>query len=335
MVLIEHRRRERREVGCQVISSATFQGVSVTTVTPFNDDGSVSLELLDTQTEFLIDAGVKILVVCGNTGEFTSLGVDETLEVIARTVAVVRARATVIAGVGWSSPIAGDLAAGAEAAGADAIMVHHPAHTFISRIALRKYYEQVMARISIGFIPYKRGPEVSDELLRDLVVDKQVVAVKYGHNDVNAFARLVESSTSDVTWICGTAERWAPYFWLAGARGFTSGLAAFAPGKSLGLFAALRRSDYSEAMRIVAELAPFEELRQRHHSANNVPAVKEAMRLLGIGTATVRDPLQELSDKEQSEVARILADWTLDVGSRAVPPAGAGTSRQDNTAVSA
>jgi 4-hydroxy-tetrahydrodipicolinate synthase len=319
------------------MSPTRYEGVSVTTVTPFNEGGSVNYELLDAQTEFLIDGGVKILVVCGNTGEFTSLGIEETQKVIARTVAVVRGRATVIAGVGWSSPIAGELAAGAEAAGADAVMVHHPAHTFISRIALRKYYEQVMARISIDFIPYKRGPEVSDELLHDLVGDKQVAAVKYGHNDVIAFARLVESSTSDVTWICGTAERWAPYFWLAGARGFTSGLAAFAPGKSLALFAALRRSDYSEAMRIVAELAPFEELRQRHHSANNVPAVKEAMRQLGIGTATVRDPLQRLSDEEQGEVARILADWALGSAAFANMPAsgGAGASHRPNAAAPA
>lgn len=294
-----------------MISSNELQGVSVTTVTPFNGDGSVSYELLETQTEFLIEAGVKILVVCGNTGEFTSLGIEEAQRVIARTVAVVRGRAVVIAGVGWSSLIAGELAASAEEAGASAVMVHHPAHTFISRTALRKYYEQVMARISIGLIPYKRGPEVTDELLHDLVAAPQIVAVKYGHNDVDAFARLVESSTSDVTWICGTADRWAPYFWLAGARGFTSGLAAFAPRKSLALFAALRQSNFDKAMRIVAELAPFEELRQRHYGANNVPAVKEAMRQMHIGTVTVRDPLQELSAEEQDEVTQILRDWSL------------------------
>jgi len=317
------------------MSIKRYEGVSVTTVTPFHDDGSVDYALLDAQTEFLINGGVKILVVCGNTGEFTSLGVEETEKVIARTTAAVRGRATVIAGVGWSSPIAGEIAASAQAAGADAVMVHHPAHTFISRVALRKYYEQVMARISIDFIPYKRGPEVSDDLLRDLVSDKQVAAVKYGFNDVNAFARLVESSTSDVTWICGTAERWAAYFWLAGARGFTSGLAAFAPGKSLALFAALRRFDYSEAMHITAELAPFEELRQRHHSANNVPAVKEAMHQLGIGTATVRDPLQRLSEAEQQEVSQILADWALESGrSPADPLSGGSTVSQRPNATS-
>jgi 4-hydroxy-tetrahydrodipicolinate synthase len=290
-------------------------------VTPFNEDGSVSYEFIDSQTEFLINGGVKILVVCGNTGEFTSLSLDEAQKVIARTVAAARGRAAVIAGVGWSSPIAGDLAESAEACGADAVMVHHPAHTFISRTALRRYYERIMGRTSIGCIPYKRGPEVSDDLLRDLVTDERILAVKYGHNDVNAFARLCESSSSDVTWICGTAERWAPYFWLAGARGFTSGLAAFAPEKSIELFATLQRSDYLEAMKIVAELAPFEELRQRHHSANNVPAVKEAMRQLGIGPARVRDPLQELSEDEQQEVTRILSNWMPDVSSRPPVPA--------------
>jgi 4-hydroxy-tetrahydrodipicolinate synthase len=296
-----------------------LEGVSVTTVTPFNENGEISYELLRAQTEFLLDEGVKILVVCGNTGEFTSLGVEETERVITTTVEAARGRAVIIAGVGWSSPIAGQIAATAEASGVDAVMVHHPSHTFISRTALRKYYEQIMGRISVGLIPYKRGPELSDELLRDLVADPQVVAVKYGHNDINAFARLVESCGQDVTWICGTAERWAPYFWLGGARGFTSGLAAFAPRKSLALFDALKGANLDLAMKLVAELAPFEELRQRHYSANNVPAVKEAMRQLSLGTAVVRDPLEELSPDEQAEVAEILANWGLSAKIGAAP----------------
>jgi 4-hydroxy-tetrahydrodipicolinate synthase len=303
-------------VGSRALSGR-LRSVFVTTVTPFDGAGDVDYGALSAHVEFLVDSGVDVLVPCGNTGEFSSLGVEEAKRVTAATVDAAAGRAVVIAGVGWSAPLARELGLAAQEAGADGVMVHHPSHTYIDREGLRRYYEQLLAALDIGVVMYKRGPEVSDRLLADLVTHERVVGVKYAVNDLHAFADLVASSPPDVAWLCGTAERWAPFFHLAGAVGFSSGIANFAPRKSLALLDALDRGDWARAMEIRSELAPFEDLRQERFGGYNVPAVKEAVRLLGYCEATVRDPLVELEPAAASFVRETVTAWGGPVRARA------------------
>lgn len=291
--------------------SQRLKTVFVTTVTPFDEDGRVDYDRLAAHVDFLVDAGIRVIVPCGNTGEFSSLGLDEAKRVTEVTARTVGERAVVLAGVGWSLPMAVELGVHAIEHGAQGVLVHHPAHTYIDREGLRRYYEGVIAALERGIVVYKRGPELTDDLLAELVQDDAVVGVKYAVSDPNAFANLVRDSSADVAWLCGTAERWAPFFHLAGADGFTSGLANFAPRKALDLFDALVAGDWGQAMLLRAELTPFEELRQARWNGNNVPAVKEAMRLLGLCEATVRDPLLELGEEDAAAVREIVTAWAL------------------------
>jgi 4-hydroxy-tetrahydrodipicolinate synthase len=285
--------------------------VVATIVTPFDPEGRVDERALQAIAERMVDAGIEVVVPCGNTGEFSSLSLDEAKRVTRIVVKAIGEQSTVVAGVGWSLPIALELARDAEGAGAHAVMVHHPVHTYIDRRALRAYYEQLVDGTGIGVVLYKRGPELTDELIAQLVLNEGVVGVKYAVNDLNAFANLVDSSDADVAWICGTAERWAPFFHLAGAGGFTSGLANFAPGQALALRDALEARDYERAMQIRAELTGLEELRQGKHSGNNVPVVKEALHLLGLADRAVREPLAELEPVEKLLVREIVERWNL------------------------
>lgn len=299
-----------------------LETVVVTTVTPFDAGGGLDEEAVVRQVEWLVAAGVACLVPGGNTGEFSSLGVDELERMVELTVEAASGRALVVAGVGWSSPIAADMARRAEQAGASGVMVHHPVHTYLDPAGLAGYYQRICEAVDIGVILYKRGPQLGDELIGELVGEEQVVGVKYAVNDPNAFGRLVDLHPTEAAWVCGTAERWAPFFFLAGAGGFTSGLANFAPERSLEMLAALRAGDFGEAMRIRRVLAPFEELRAaRPHNADNVPAVKEAMERLGLCRADVRDPLVRLSGPDRELVHRLLDEWGI-----AAPAASTGVS---------
>lgn len=290
-----------------------MSAVVVTNVTPFAADGSVDYDAAARQAEWMVDRGIKIVVPCGNTGEYTSLSSEEAKEVTTRVARAVGDRAVVLMGVGWSSPNAIELTRHAESVGAHGVMVHHPVHTYIDRDGVRRYYERIVdAATNIGVVLYKRGPELSDAVIAELVQSERVVAVKYAVNDVNAFTNLIDSCDADVTWLCGTAERWAPFFALGGSRGFTSGLANFAPEKALNLFDALESGDFRGAMKLRRELVELEELRQLRFNGNNVPVVKEGMRLLGLDSGVVRDPLQELSADDKAAVARMVSAWGLE-----------------------
>jgi 4-hydroxy-tetrahydrodipicolinate synthase len=288
-----------------------LKGVFVTTVTPFDSNSRIDYDRIAANTEFLVDAGIRVLVPCGNTGEFTSLSLDEAERVTAATVDAARGRAAVIAGVGWSLPMAIELASHAADSGADGVMTHHPVHTYIDREGLRRYYDELIDALDIGLVLYKRGPELTDQLIAELVASDTVIGVKYAVNDLNAFANLVHDSGAHVAWLCGTAERWAPFFHLAGAAGFSSGLANFAPHESLALFDALSVGEWDRAMEIRARLTPFEEIRQGRFQGNNVPAVKEVMRMLGLCEPYVREPLLEPDQATASLARKAVAGWSL------------------------
>src|SRR6202008_3037624 len=155
---------------------------------------------------------------------------------------------------------------------------------------------------------YKRGHVVPDELLARLLVEGAAWGVKYAVNDLVAFDRA-RRQAPDGLWLCGTAELWAPFFALLGARGFTSGLACIAPQLPLELYAALRAGDYTEAMRLRALAAPFEELRAEDGAAKNVPAVRLALTLTGLDVGPPRPPLAALGDGDEARVSRVLESW--------------------------
>jgi 4-hydroxy-tetrahydrodipicolinate synthase len=124
---------------------------------------------------------------------------------------------------------------------------------------------------------------------------------------VQLFAGFAERFRGEIVPICGLAELWAPFFALAGGRGFTSGLVNVDAGLSVSLSQALRDGAWAEAMRIWRAIRPFEELRARHDAGNNVPAVKEAMEIAGvIPHATVRPPLAPLAPADRAELADLM-----------------------------
>lgn len=287
----------------------SLKTVLVTTVTPFDASGAVRSDEIASHVEYLVANGMEAIIPCGNTGEFSSLSMDEAKLVTAATTRAVAGRAVVIAGVGGPTATAIELALSAQEAGAGAVMIHHPTHTYIDRRGLARYYERIIDAVGIGVVLYKRGPELEDGLIDMLAKHERVIGVKYAVNDLNGFANLVDSSTADVTWICGTAERWAPFYFIAGATAFSSGLANFAPRKALELFALLAASRFEEAMKTRAELVPFEEIRQEDYSAYNVSAVKSAMSLLGLCSPSVREPLLNLDGPAVTTVRGCVEAW--------------------------
>jgi 4-hydroxy-tetrahydrodipicolinate synthase len=158
-------------------------------------------------------------------------------------------------------------------------------------------------------VPYIRDAAIRAEHLRALVAAApNVVAVKYAVLDPVRFAEIVTTGPQ-LLWICGLAERWAPFFWPAGATAFTSGLALVEPRLSLELLDHLRGQRLSAALAIWSLVAPFEALRARNQGAANIPAIKEAL-ALRIGTGrTVRPPISELEPEHRRDISRILASW--------------------------
>ena len=283
---------------------AALAGVGVTPVTPFRADLSrPDLEALKKNLTFLVDQGARLLYVAGNTGEVASLSPDEWTSVVETAVAAVGDRAIVAAGIGHEYPVALELAQRAAALGVQGILAMPRQQPYVVSAGLVDYWRAIIDRAGLPAVVYSRGlPDPAD--LARLLDHELVVGCKYSGRDISSFASTVANDMSGVAWTCGIAERYAPFFHLAGAVGFTSGLANFAPRAALGLHAALTDGDWKRALEIRMACAPIEEIRARHDDAYNVGAVKAAMDAVGLAGGKVRPPLVQLDSEAAAETAR-------------------------------
>ncbi len=278
--------------------------------TPFLEDGALDEAGFARVLNRAVEGGLRAVTIAGNTGEFGALSAAEIGRLIELAVATLAGRAVLLAGVGGDLPTARLVAVQASLAGAFGVMVHEPAGPFRTAEGWLEYHLDLARAVpDLAVVPYVRDAAIGAEDLSALVrAAPNVVAVKYAVPDPVRFAEIV-SAGPRLLWICGLAERWAPFFWPAGATAFTSGLALVEPRLSLELLDQLRRQRVSEARATWTLIQPFEAMRARNGGAANIPAIKEALALrLGIGR-TVRPPISELGPDDRREVGRILASW--------------------------
>lgn len=290
-----------------------MRGVSVTTATPFSNDLSrVDIEAISRNLSFLVREGVKMVVPCGNTGEFYSLSELEWAEVVQATVDSVSGKMVVMAGVGHSTSNAISMMNQAKNLGAEGVMVMYPQHVFVSEEGILDYYRQILeAAKEIDVVLYKKGPLLSDAVLEKLLTQEGLVGVKYAFGRIVDFTQTVQKLGKSIVWSCGTAERFTPFFWLAGAEGFTTGLGNFAPHISLGMFESLEKGNYAEAMKIQSLAAPLEFLREGRGSANNVPVIKAMLDHIGLVGGSCRPPIHDLNDAERKAAIESTSGWDL------------------------
>ena len=285
-------------------------------ITPFAADGRVDFVAYRRLIGHLVEGGVSVVTPNGNTGEFYALSPDECRGTVEAAVEAASGRALVVAGVGFDVATAIEMARFARQAGAGAIMVHQIIHPYRTHQGWVAYHQAIAEAVpELGLVPYVRDNLVTPALMMNLLeACPNVVGVKYAVADPLLFASMVrEVGAERLAWVCGIAESWAPFFWVGGARGFTSGLVNVHPRLSLDMLKCLRAGDYPGAMQIWSRLKPFEDLRSRLNNGNNVSVIKEAMAQIGLCGRTVRPPISELPERERAEVAAILSAWEIQV----------------------
>lgn len=281
--------------------------VAFTTATPFTADASaVDHDALAENLRSLEGRGAWLFIPCGNTGEYYSLTREERVAVVETHVQALSAEATVVAGLAGSTGTALEYLKAYEAAGADAVMVMHPDHTYAHARGLSEYYRRVADATDLGVVLYKRGPGVPREVVLEATELRNVVAVKFAVDDVLEFRRTIEDAAGEVTWLNGIAERYALAFAVEGAEGFTTGVGNFAPEASLSLQEALEAGDFGRAASVREAIRPYEDLRAESGpdnplaAANNVPAVKYGLDLAGLNGGPVREPLVGLPPEDEA-----------------------------------
>jgi 5-dehydro-4-deoxyglucarate dehydratase len=290
---------------------SSLRGIIGFGVTPFHKGLSLDLEALRQNAADLVKSCDVIVPLAGN-GEIYSLSLEEHKTVGRAVVEEVHGRKPVLVGVGFSVPIARELAQAAEAYGADGVLVLSPYFTHANDDGLYEYYRSIAAATSRGVILFQT-PTVnfSPALLRRLAEVPNIIGLKDEHGDLHQFVRQWDAVGDRLELLCGVGEILAPSYFALGVKAFTSGLVNFMPKTCLRILKLLQGGQMEEAARVVErETVPIYDLRAKRPGYRTL-VIKEAMNLCGMRVGPVRPPLAPLPDADREELRVILGRLDL------------------------
>lgn len=290
-----------------VYDRSRLRTVHLVPLTAFDAAGNLALAVQARHTERMYSAGIRVYLPAAGTSEFHSLSADEIVALVKVTRDASGPDAQIFAPVGLQIQHAIEVGRRSLEAGATGVMFMPFAHPYLCNAGARDYYRQIIDRLRCPTLIYKKSPIPSDELLLELAGDPNVVGIKYAENNLHDFRKVVLEDRGRIEWLCGSAERFAPYYMLAGATGYTTGAGNVCPHLTLAMHAALAAGEATEGMRWQRLILPIEDYRAREGDSFNISMLKYAVRRLGSDFGAPRAPQRQLTAHERAAIDDLLA----------------------------
>lgn len=278
-------------------------------VTPFDTEDRFNPKPFAAHLDWLSSYPVAGLIVAGGTGELFSLTPAEVVEVV-RTARSVSGTAPVIAGCGYGTRIACDMAREIEAAGGDGILLlpHYLTEAPADGIAAR--VRAVCNATNMGVIVYNRGQaRVSADQLAQLAEEcPNLIGFKDGTGDIDTVRRVTVKMGDRLSYIGGmpTHELFAQAYKGAGMPTYSSAVFNFVPETALKFHAAFTRGDDATCEAMLRDFYyPFAAIRDRK-TGYAVSAIKAGVRLRGFDAGPVRAPLTDLTEEEMAMMQSLI-----------------------------
>lgn len=292
---------------------AVFEGAGVALVTPMNADGEVNYKKLEEILEEQIAGGTDAVIVCGTTGEASTLTHEEHLEVIRYSCQVVAKRIPVIAGTGSNcTETAIYLSQEAEKAGADAVLVVSPYYNKATQNGLIAHFTAVADSISIPVILYnipgRTGVNIQPQTIVTLCKTvKNIVGVKEASGNFSHIAQLMSLADGCVDLYSGNDDQIVPLLSLGG-KGVISVLSNVAPKQTHDICAAYFAGEVKKSMELQLNAIPL--ITELFREVNPIP-VKAAMNLMGKDVGGLRMPLSEMEPQNQEMLKKAMEEYGL------------------------
>lgn len=289
-----------------------FTGSCVAMVTPFKEDGSVNFEKLIELTDYHLAHKTDALLICGTTGEASTISDKDQIECVRLVAEHVNKRVPVIAGAGSNDTAhAATLGAACEKAGADGLLLVTPYYNKTTQKGLIAHYTKIAEAVNIPIILYnvpgRTGMGISPETCAELAKVPNIVAIKEASGNISEVAKTAALCGPDFDIYSGNDDQTLPILSLGG-KGVISVTANIIPDEMHDICEAYWKGDYKEACRIQLDiLGVFDAL---FCEVNPIP-VKGAMNMLGFGVGECHLPLVEMSDAHKEFVEKELKKYGL------------------------
>lgn len=290
------------------MKNTVFTGAGVAIVTPMHEDGSINYEKLTDLLEFQLKNHTDAIVVCGTTGESSTMTDEEHIQCIRHTVQVVKGRVPVIAGAGSNdTAYAVWLSGEAEAAGADALLQVTPYYNKTSQKGLVRHFATIAQSTSLPIIlynvPSRTGVGISLAAYRELAEIDNIVATKEASGDIAHIASLAAACGDKLDIYSGNDNEIVPILSLGG-KGVISVLSNVMPKETHDIVSLYLEGKTRESRALQLRLLDL--CKALFIDVNPIP-VKEALNLMGWQAGPCRLPLDALSDEHRAALKTALA----------------------------
>ena len=294
---------------------SVFKGAAVAIVTPMFENGEVNYPKLGEIIEYQIAHKTDAIVICGTTGEASTLSHEEHLEVIDYCVKKVAKRVPVIAGTGSNcTETAIYLSKEAEKSGADALLVVTPYYNKATQKGLIAHYTAVAESVELPIIMYnvpgRTGcnilPETAATLVRNV---KNIVGIKEACGNISQIAKLMSICGDEIELYSGNDDQIVPIMSLGGL-GVISVLSNVAPEETHDIVEMYLDGDVRGSMELQLKAIPL--IDQLFCEVNPIP-VKAGMNLMGFEVGPLRMPLTEMEDAHKENLKAAMKDFGIEV----------------------
>ena len=288
-----------------------FTGSGVAIVTPFNEDESVNYDKLDELLDYHCSNGTDSIIICGTTGESSTLSEEEHMDVVKFAIERVNGRLPVIAGTGSNSTLTTiQMSKEAVEDGADGLLLVTPYYNKCTQGGLIAHYTAVAREAKAPIILYsvasRTGVNIAPETVAALYKDvENIVAVKEASGNISQVAKIMNLTDGKIDLYSGNDDQIVPLLSLGG-KGVISVLANIAPHYTHDIGAKFFAGDVEGSCKMQLDAIPL--IGKLFCEVNPIP-VKKAMALMGKDCGPLRMPLTELSPEHEKMLAQAMKDF--------------------------
>ena len=292
---------------------AIFKGAGVALVTPFHEDESVNYEALENLIEMQIEGHTDAIIVCGTTGEPSTMTEEERISVIKFVVEKVNKRVPVIAGTGCNSTRnTVEASKRAEELGADGLLVVTPYYNKATQEGLYLHYKAISDAVNIPIIMYNVPSRTGVNILPQTAVRiakecENVVAIKEASGNISQIATLAALSKGCIDIYSGNDDQIVPILSLGGI-GVISVLSNIAPQDTHDMVMEYLEGDRNRSLEL--QLKYMDVVAALFCEVNPIP-VKAALNFMGMNAGVMRLPLTEMSDKNKVVLEKAMKEAEL------------------------
>lgn len=294
---------------------AIFTGAGVAIITPFTQNNEVNYDKLGELLDYQIDNGTDSIIICGTTGEASTLSHEEHLECIRYTVDKVNKRVPVIAGTGSNSTdTAIYLSKEAEKYGADGLLVVTPYYNKATQKGLAEHFTDIAKAVDIPIIlynvPSRTGCNLAPQTVAGLVKNvDNIVGIKEASGNISQVVNLMHLTNGEIDLYSGNDDQIVPLLSLGG-KGVISVLSNVAPRDTHDIVAKYLAGDVKGSLELQLKYVPL--MDALFCEVNPIP-VKKAVNLLGFNVGGLRKPLTEMEHDHVPMLIKAMKDLGMNI----------------------